>query len=98
MTQTEPVTLTARKCHQCDWCGEGIEIGARYTRWRWFDVRDAYTVKMHPECREAFRRNCDIDFDGCWVPGDYRRGCHCQNGTKECDCEYGERMRAKEAP
>lgn len=94
MTQTTPVTLTARKRHQCDWCGDGIEIGARYTQWHWFTESDGATVKMHVECNVAMRHH---EFAGIWTPGQYRRGCQCPSGTKECDCEYGERMRAKEA-
>lgn len=95
MTQTTPVTLNARKEHLCDWCNEGIEIGDLYSRWRWFDVRDAYTIKMHSECRAAaiaFPAG-SVEFDG-----NFMRGCWCESGTEECDCEYGERMRAKEAP
>lgn len=98
MTQTEPVTHTARKEHLCDWCYEGIEIGARYTQWRWFDNGSASTVKVHAECRAALEVDDEVAFDGFWTPGQYRRGCQCPSGTKECDCEYGERMRAKEAP
>lgn len=91
---TDPVTVkAARKAHLCDWCGEGIEIGASYVRWRYFDLnrpREAGAVAMHPECNEAMATNDGVDLDGCWTPFSFRRGCWCESGTEECDCGIGE--------
>ena len=47
-TNTE--TLRARKPHVCMSCGQRIEVGETYKRWRTYDGGDAGTNKMHPEC------------------------------------------------
>lgn len=47
---TPTQTLTARKAHLCMSCGERINAGEQYLRWRCYDDGDAGTVKMHPEC------------------------------------------------
>lgn len=39
-----------KKSHRCTWCGETIEIGGQYRRYRSYDGSDVQTVKMHPEC------------------------------------------------
>lgn len=54
---TNPVTQVAKKPHRCSWCGDQIDAGEKYTRWRWFDDGDAGTIKMHQECNTAF----DVD-------------------------------------
>lgn len=52
--QTETETIrSARKSHICDWCGQRINVGDTYQRWRWFINGDAGTGRAHPECREA---------------------------------------------
>jgi predicted RNA-binding Zn-ribbon protein involved in translation (DUF1610 family) len=50
MYSTETETPTARKPHICMSCGERINAGEKYTRWRCYDDGDAGTNKMHPEC------------------------------------------------
>ena len=50
---TETQTLKARKIHVCMSCGEAIQIGDEYKRWRCYDNGDAGTVKMHNECLAA---------------------------------------------
>jgi predicted RNA-binding Zn-ribbon protein involved in translation (DUF1610 family) len=51
---TDPETIkAAKKLHRCSWCGQRIEIGDSYKRWRCYDGGEAGTVKMHPECDEA---------------------------------------------
>lgn len=43
----------AKKLHSCSWCGERIDLGEIYKRYRYFNSsQDAGTVKMHPECYE----------------------------------------------
>lgn len=94
---TDPVTVTAaRKEHVCDWCGEGIDVGTSYVRWRYFDLdrpHDTGAVAMHPDCHRAMVRCEDVRRDGCWFPGSYRRGCWCESGTEECDCGIGEKAK-----
>ena len=59
---TEPETLTARKAHRCMSCGEPVNPGEKYVRWRCYDSGDAGTVKMHPECHAM---HC-ADAEGPW--------------------------------
>lgn len=53
-------TLKARRPHACMSCGEKINVGETYNRWRCFDGGDVGTNKMHPECYAA---HC-FDADG----------------------------------
>ena len=50
---TELETHKARKPHRCMSCGESINVGEAYRRWRCYDSGDVGTVKMHPECHAA---------------------------------------------
>jgi len=59
---TTRTTQKARQQHRCSWCGQKIEPGSLYHRWRWFDDGDASTVKMHDECLGAFERSGDNEF------------------------------------
>jgi predicted RNA-binding Zn-ribbon protein involved in translation (DUF1610 family) len=54
---TEIEVFKARKVHICLSCGERIEVGQEYKRWRCYDGGDAGTVKMHPECHKAHSDN-----------------------------------------
>ena len=61
-----PQTLqTAKKPHNCTWCGQKILMGERYSRWA--SVDDSYfTSKMHEECVGAmldeFRETRDNEY------------------------------------
>lgn len=79
-TQTETVKA-ARKTHVCDWCGERIDIGTTYRRYRWFQHGGAGTCRMHPECHGAMELAADEE--GGWIefcPGDNERP-HAQPNT-----------------
>lgn len=49
MTDTT-IHKAVRKKHRCEWCGELIDIGDTYHRYRWFQHGEAGVCKMHPEC------------------------------------------------
>lgn len=72
MSKTE--TLKAAKVHECCWCGQKIEPGETYRRYRWWNTGDAGTAKLHPECYEAMLEAADEEggwFE--WMPGDGER-------------------------
>jgi predicted RNA-binding Zn-ribbon protein involved in translation (DUF1610 family) len=52
ITSTTPETHKAAKVYLCDSCGERVQVGEQYVRWRCFDDGDAGTVRMHPECHQ----------------------------------------------
>lgn len=84
---TTPVQFTAAKNHVCDWCGERIDAGGKYWRWRWFDSGDASTCKAHPECYEAMLRAAqDEGGEITFSRGDNPRGCDCGHsiGCENC--------------
>ena len=65
----------SRKCRQCDWCGEVIEIGHPYESYRWAHPGDAGTVRQHPECVIAMQKKAEqegLEFD--WSTGYFKRG------------------------
>lgn len=71
---TEPTEHKARKAHCCEWCGERIEIGEQYKRYRYFDGGDAGTVKLHSECFDAMQDY--VRKQGGWAewePGEFER-------------------------
>lgn len=86
MAQTETEYINAaRKTHHCSWCGELIEAGQSYCRYRWFDCGDVGTVKMHPECIKALDKVVSQEGGVVYFnPGDSPRGCSC-GGSGECD-------------
>ena len=72
---TETETRKARKTHLCMSCGELVNVGDEYKRWRCYDSGDVGTVKMHPECYAAMQdaaqdNGGDIEF----TPGEHSRG------------------------
>lgn len=73
-SSTTPTTQASRTRRWCDWCGESIEIGERYARWRYYDQGDASTVRTHPECLAAIEETGEcVEFDFYSQP----RGCNC---------------------
>lgn len=74
-TSTADETIkAARKAHACSWCGERIEVGDTYTRYRFFQHGDAGTCRMHPECLAAMHE--EANNEGGWIeftPGDNER-------------------------
>lgn len=79
---------SARKRHGCDWCGEAIEIGKSYSRYRYLEPEYGF-AKMHPECftamqdaysDEAFMRNIEDGFTS-----EQPRGCYHDPIDKDCD-------------
>ena len=55
---TQPTTPKARKLYRCMSCGEPINIGDVYARWRCYDD-GASTNIMHTECLEMRREEED---------------------------------------
>ena len=73
---TQPETHKAKKHHYCEWCGERIEIGEKYNRYRSYDGSEAYTIKMHQECYAASLDNNFYDGE-TFCRGDNPRGSNC---------------------
>lgn len=76
---------SARKFHQCFWCGEIIEKGSPYRRWMWKDGRTIEEIKVHPECGFAWTEAA-TDEGGFYetMPAEHSRGCRCERGQCEC--------------
>lgn len=54
MGRVSPVeTPIAAKPHVCSWCGERIDTGQKYRRYRVWNGPDTGTMKLHPECYAA---------------------------------------------
>ena len=78
MNQTEPETIkAAKKAHICSWCGEKIDAGETYIRYRWFSADGASVVKEHPECYDAMNEVIDLDGEIEFGVGEHPRGCNC---------------------
>lgn len=56
---TDPEKLKARKPHRCISCGEPVNPGEQYMRWRCYDGGDAGTMKMHSECYDMHKADSD---------------------------------------
>lgn len=80
MTYCTPTTTQAARIqHRCDWCGETIEPGEVYKRWRCFGD-SVCTVKAHPECLDAAKRTPEEQAcspDEVVFNMDQSRGCSC---------------------
>lgn len=46
--------VTARKERPCHWCGEAIEVGHQAWTWGWLDSGRVHTIRVHPECYDAW--------------------------------------------
>lgn len=73
-TMSEVETPTAIKSHVCSWCGQRIDAGERYRRYRYWAEGEAGTVKTHAECFDAMQEAA-ADEGGWieWAPGDRER-------------------------
>ena len=73
---------TARKQHQCWWCGCGIQPGESYFRWLWNNRVECVPISVHPECELAWKRLPSDETDV--QEGEFSRGCTCANGDCRC--------------
>ena len=104
---TDPETLTARKTHHCMSCGELVNPGEKYTRWRCYDSGDVGTVKMHPECHAMHSDEARGMGGGPWefTPFSYERPkdercaaahlCDCQEAGQPCARALGPNVRGE---
>ena len=76
------VVKAAKTPHHCSWCAERIDVGASYTRWRYFGDDGPTVVKIHLECKAALDEvRGDPDFEE-WCEGDNPRGCNCGHDAR----------------
>ena len=93
----ESRTRTARKRHQCDYCGEIIEKGEEYDYQKNIFDGAFYEWHAHPACSHVASAIWDyFDHDDGMSDQDFMDGCHevCQRficpDCPEWDKEYGE--------
>lgn len=93
---TIQIIKAARKRHQCSYCGTRIEIGETYKRYRCFEGGDAGTVKIHPECLDAFHSLDFQDQQEGFYMGENPRGCTCGHakGCVHCAAIQAKRIAA----
>jgi len=61
---TKPELIqSARKTHLCFWCGQLVNVGESYTRYRAFYSGDASTMRMHNECHLAMTEAATLEGD-----------------------------------
>lgn len=78
------IIKAAKKKHRCSYCGHAILLGETYKRYRYFDGGDAGTVKIHPECLDAFNELDPSEQQDGFSQGDNPRGCNC-GFSKDCE-------------
>ena len=83
MRTSDIETHKADRGHECHACGQRIERGETYMRYRLWDGALSQTVRMHIECLSAMHvlSNEDGEFTQ-WQRGEFARGCTCAHG--EC--------------
>lgn len=68
-------TVTCRKAHRCEWCGEDIAKGDRAQYRSGVHEGEMYHGHQHPECYSAMMRSEYDDFDdGGFNPMEQKRG------------------------
>jgi len=68
-TMSKVKTLTAAKKQRCSWCGEIINVGEQYFRYRFWNNKEVGVVKMHPECFDAMQDAAEEE--GGWFEWSY---------------------------
>ena len=74
--------VTTRKKAICVWCGETIHPGEKSHVWTWIEDGHPGTVRVHPECHEAWDGTIR-DYDNIAViePYSYHRGSEIEKWT-----------------
>lgn len=70
----DEVLVTAKKVHNCSWCGEAILKGEKYERTFIVYEGDAWTRKLHVECAKANVAYLKTDYDELFYEGQFERG------------------------
>ena len=87
-THLSTETPTARKEHQCGWCGEMVLVGEKYNRWNGIHEGDFQSNAMHSECAVACHDLLSQGWDDEYYPYEHMRGTTCESG---CECELHKR-------
>lgn len=83
---SQVLTHVAIKQHRCSWCGEAINPGETYSRYRYWDRDEAGTVKMHPECDADMQEEARIS--GGWI--EWSPGCADRPTIRQNQLNQGE--------
>lgn len=65
-------TVTARKQYHCWFCDQRIEVGEKHVIRTGANEDGLWTMRMHPECRDAVHADRDFDYEG-FEPGWFKR-------------------------
>ena len=73
-TELTNKTVTCRKNHKCDWCGQSIEKGEKAQYRSGVFYGDFYSGHLHLECHSALCRSAELGVDDCYMPYEQKRG------------------------
>ena len=62
--------IATRKTHACSLCCAVIELGQKYSRWRYYHEDGACTVIVHPDCYTLWKELTEEGSE--WGDGDLR--------------------------